>query len=93
MDAFLANETVRRIAATVGVIGSVALAYYYVLYPMLTVPGLARYVFYGAWIVLVVLSIKWWRSHPWRSLAVPVVGLVAALAVLWFGGEYLGWAP
>lgn len=93
MDAFLKNETVRRIAATLGVAGSVALAYYYVLAPMLTVPGLARYAFYGAWIVLVILSLRWWRRHPWRSLAVPIVGLVAALAALWFGGEYLGWAP
>ncbi|HEY8238906.1 MAG TPA: hypothetical protein VIF63_05675 [Candidatus Limnocylindrales bacterium] len=93
MTSFLANETVRRIAATLGVLGSLALAYLYILYPLLTVPGLARYGFYGAWIVLVVLSLMWWRRHPWRALAVPVVGLVAVLAALWFGGEYLGWAP
>ena len=93
MDAFLANDMVRRIGATLGVLGSVALAFFYILVPMLAVPGLARYGFYGAWFVLVFLSLRWWRNHPWRSLAVPVVGLVAALAVLWFGGEYLGWAP
>ncbi len=93
MGSFVANETVRRIAATFGVLASVALAYFYILYPLLTVPGLARYGFYVAWIVLVVLSIKWWRHHPWRAFAVPVVGLVAVLVALWLGGEYLGWAP
>jgi urea transporter len=93
MDQSLGNERASRIAATLGVAGSVALAYFYVLVPLLTVPGLARYGFYGAWIVLVALSLKWWRRHPWRSLAVPVVGLIAVLVALWVGGEYLGWAP
>ena len=93
MASLVANETVRRIGATLGVLGSLALAYFYILFPMLTVPGLARYGFYAAWVVLVVLSLKWWRAHPWRSLAVPVVALVVVLPVLWFGGEYLGWAP
>ena len=92
MPSFLANETVRRIAATVGVLGSLALAYFYILYPLLTVPGIARYGFYGAWIVLVVLSLRWWRHQPWRAFAVPVVGLVAVLAALWLGYSYLGWS-
>ena len=93
MASLVTNETMRRIAATLGVLGSLALAYFYILFPMLTVPGLARYGFYVAWIVLVGLSLKWWRSHPWRALAVPVVALIVVLPVLWFGGEYLGWAP
>ena len=91
MDGFLASDLVRRVAATLGVAGSVALAYVYVLLPALTVPAPATYAFYLAWVVLVVLSVAWWRSHPWRSLAVPIVALPVALAILWFGGEYLGW--
>ena len=93
MDSLLQNESARRVAATLGVVGSVALAYYYILAPMLTVPSPAKYGFYAAWFVLVGLSIAWWRRHPWRSFSVPIVGLIVALVVLWLGGEYLGWAP
>ena len=93
MQEMAAHEGARRIGATLGVIGTLALAYYYILVPLLTVPSPANYGFYGAWLVLLGLSIAWWRRHPWRSLAVPIVGLVAALAVLWFGSTYLGWAP
>ncbi len=87
------DRTVRRIAATIGVAGSVALAYLYVLVPLLIVPGLARYAFYLAWVVLVVLSLRWWRSHPWRSFAVPIIGLVVVVPALWLGNAYLGWVP
>jgi hypothetical protein len=93
MDAFLANEPVRRAAASIGVLGSVALAFFYVLVPALTVPFPAAYGFFVAWAVPLVLSLRWWGSHPWGAFAVPVIGLPIALAVLWFGGEYLGWAP
>jgi len=93
MDPLLRNENVRRGAATLGVAGSVALAYVYVLIPLLTVPTPASYAFYVAWLVLVGVSIAWWRRHPWRSFSVPIVGLFSAIAALWFGGEYLGWAP
>ena len=93
MQAFTANEPVRRVAASLGVLGSLALAFHYILLPALTVPAPAMYGFFAAWFVLVGLSVKWWRKQPWRSFAVPVVGLIAVLAVLWFGTGYLGWAP
>jgi hypothetical protein len=93
MDALVGNEMVRRVAATLGVVGSIALAFFYILVPALTVPEPTMYGFYLAWVVLVVLSLRWWRPQPWRSFAVPIVGLVAVLAVLWFGNSYLGWAP
>lgn len=92
MDRFLANAIVRRVVATFGVLGSVALAFFYVLVPALTVPSPAMYGFYVAWAVLVVLSLRWWSGHPWRAFAVPVIGLPVVLAVLWLGGEYLGWS-
>jgi hypothetical protein len=92
MDSLLRNETARRVAATLGVVGSIALGYQYILVPLLTVPSPAKYGFYAAWLVLVGLSIAWWRRHPWRSFGTPIVGFIAAAAVLWFGGEYLGWA-
>ena len=93
MDAFVANQTVRRVAASLGVLGSLALAYYYLLFPALTVPSPAMYGFFAAWFVLVGLSLKWWSKLPWRSFAVPIVGLIAVLVVLWFGTTYLSWAP
>ena len=93
MERIARHELARRVAATLGVVGSLALAYYYVLAALLTVPTPASYGFHAAWVVMVILSIAWWRGHPWRSFAVPIVGLVVGVAALWFGGEYLGWAP
>ena len=86
-------EGARRVAATLGVVGSVALAHYYVLLPALTVPTPATYLFVGAWFVLVILALAWWRRHPWRSFAVPIIGFVAVIVALWFGTTYLGWRP
>jgi hypothetical protein len=91
MDSFRDSRAVQRVAATLGVVGTIALGFFYVLVPALTVPKPAMYAFDAAWLVLVVLSLYWWSPHPWRALAVPVAGLVAVLAVLWLGGEYLGW--
>lgn len=93
METLLGNPILQRVAASLGVAGSVALAFFYVLVPALSVPVPATYGFYAAWVALVVLSLRWWGGHPWRAFAVPVVGLVAVLVALWFGGEYLGWAP
>ena len=93
MDAFLRGNTVRRVAASLGVVGSLVLAFSYWLVAALTVPAPAMYGLFAAAIVLVALSLVWWGKHPWRSFAVPVVGLVALIAVVWFGGAYLGWGP
>jgi hypothetical protein len=93
MEALAGHELARRVGATLGVVGSLALAFFYVLVPALTVPWPANYGFYVAWVGLVVLAIVWWRPYPWRSLAVPIVGLVAVLAALWLGNTYLGWGP
>jgi hypothetical protein len=93
MEALARHEGARRVAATLGVVGSVALAYYYVLLPALTVPTPATYLFVAAWFVLVILAVAWWRRYPWRSFAVPIIGFVAVNAALWFGTTYLRWAP
>lgn len=91
MESRLRDERIRTVGATVGVVGALALAYQYLLIPALTVPYPAAYAFHIAWGVLVVLSIWWWRRHPWRSFLVPIVGLLVVMPILWFGGAYLGW--
>ena len=47
MPAFTANEPVRRVAASLGVLGSLALAFHYILLPALTVPAPAMYGFFA----------------------------------------------
>ena len=93
MSATTEHSTLERIAATAGVVGSIALAYVYVLMPMLVVPSPFVYGFVAAWVVLVVASLAWWRRHPWWAFAVPVVGLVVGLAAYRLGITFLGWAP
>ena len=82
-----------RIVATLGVLGTLALAYVYVLIPMLVVPAPFVYAYVAVWVVLVVASIAWWRRHPWRAFAIPFVGLVVGLVTIELGKSFLGWAP
>lgn len=83
----------RGIAGALGVLGSIADGLYFVLYPMLTVPTPANYAFYLAWLVPLGLSVRWWRSHPWRALAVPIVAAVLVNLALRAGEAIFGWAP
>jgi hypothetical protein len=93
MSATTEHGLADRIVATIGVIGTIALAYVYVLMPMLVVPSPFVYGFVAAWLVMVVASLAWWRRHPWRTFAIPFVGLVAGLAAIQLGTSLLGWAP
>lgn len=34
------------------------------------------------WLVLLVLTIRWFTTHPYRALAMPVIAIVAWFAVL-----------
>jgi len=36
------------------------------------------FVFEAAWVIVLVVSIRWLRDHPWRSAIVPLVGVVLA---------------
>ena len=92
--AALAEQPVlRAIAGALGIAGSIASGFFFVLVPALTVPKPDMYLFFVAWLVPVGLSIRWWRSHPWRALLVPIVATGLAIAALWAGGTFLGWAP
>jgi hypothetical protein len=93
METVVRNRTLARVAGAVGIIGQVAAAYVFLLYPALTVPSPANYVFFVAWVVLVGLAITWWRSHPWRSFLVPITSVPVAGLLLAAGTQYLGWRP
>ena len=77
----------------VGIVGQLASAYWYLLYPLLVVPTPADYLFFAAWFVLVGLTVAWWRHHPIRSFLVPIVSVPAVVSALWIGTTFLGWAP
>jgi hypothetical protein len=93
MRSIVENERASRIAGTLGVLGQVASAYWFVLYPLLTVPAPESYLFFGSWTVLVGAAIAWWRHHPWRSFMVPIVAVPIAVVVLEVGRRSLGWLP
>jgi hypothetical protein len=83
----------RGIAGVLGIVGSIADGLYFVLYPMLVVPSPANYGFYVAWLVPLGLSVRWWRSHPWRALAVPIVAALLVNLARIAGEQLFGWAP
>ena len=43
------------------------------------------------WVALVGLGIFWFRRHPFRVLALPVVAVVVWFAVITLGEQLLGW--
>lgn len=93
MEGIVRNRTLARVAGTAGIIGQLAAAYWFVLFPALVVPSPANYLIVASWFVLVGLAIAWWRHHPWRSFLVPIVSVPVVLLVLEFGTRVLGWAP
>ena len=93
MERAIGNRTLSHVAGAAGIVVQVASAYYFLLFPALTVPSPVNYLFFIAWFVLVGLAIAWWRDHPWRSFLLPIVSLPAVIAVLEFGTRVLGWAP
>jgi len=81
-----------HVAGAIGIVGQLASAFFYLLFPFLIVPRPTSYAFYVTWTVLVGLAIVWWRRHPIRSFVVPIVSVPAVLVVLWVGTMVLGWA-
>jgi hypothetical protein len=87
------NDRLARIAGGAGIVGQLAAAYYFVLFPTLVVPSPINYLFVAAWFVLVGLAIASWRQHPWRSFLIPIVSVPVVIVLLELGVRYLGWAP
>ena len=93
MASMTGNRPLAHLAGAIGILGQLASAYWYLLYPLLVVPSPWSYVFFVTWLVLVGLTVKWWRQHPIRSFFVPIVSVPVAVVALWTGTEFLGWAP
>ena len=92
-NAIANNRTISHAAGAAGIAVQVASAYFFLLFPALTVPTPVNYVFFVAWFLFVGLALAWWRRHPWRSLLVPVVTVPIVIVVLDIGTRFLGWAP
>ena len=93
MELLIRNRPLARFAGTAGVIGQLAGAYYFLLYPAMTVPTPVNYLFMVTWAVLLGLSIAWWRHQPSRSFLIPVVSGPICVLFLELGTRFLGWAP
>jgi len=89
----IGNRVLAHVAGAAGIAGQVAAAFPFLLIPLLTVPTPEMYLFFVAWVVLVVAAIAWWRQHPWRSFLVPIISVPAVYLVLEVGKRSLGWAP
>ena len=92
IGAMIRDRPLAYLAGSAGVVGQLASAYVFLLYPFLVVPPPANYLFYVAWFVLVGLAIAWWGRHPLRSFFVPIVSVPVAVLALWLGITFLGWA-
>jgi hypothetical protein len=85
------HPRIARVAGVVGILVHLAGAIVYLVYPGLIVAFPVPLLYYGAWAIVLVLSIRWLGRHPWRSLVVPIVGVALAYATLLLGGQFLGW--
>jgi hypothetical protein len=86
------DQRLAHLAGAIGIVGQLASAYFYLLFPLLIVPTPTSYAFFVTWLVLVGLTIIWWRHHPIRSFFVPIVSVPAVLVVFWIGTTFLGWS-
>jgi hypothetical protein len=83
----------RRVVAIIGVLGTVAAAGYGALAAGLTVPFPFLWLFFGAGLGAIVLAIRLRNTHPWWTLAIPIVGLALVFRVIEIGVRLWGWAP
>jgi hypothetical protein len=85
------NRSVARAAGIIGVLVHLVGIFVYVVLPGLEVSYPTLFVFEAAWVIVLVLSIRWLRDHPWRSAIVPLLGMVLAGVARVLGEQYLGW--
>ena len=85
------NPSLAKAAGALGLVGHLAAAILYILVPGLIVPVPAFYAFLAAWLIILVVTIWWLRSHPWRSAGLPVAGAAVVSIALILGRDNLGW--
>jgi hypothetical protein len=93
MESMTGNRTLASVAGALGILGQLAAAYWFVLWPALSVPSPFNYLIVATWFVLVGLTIAWWRHHPWRSFLVPIISVPVIILILNFGTLNWGWVP
>lgn len=91
MRAIKENRSLARVAGALGLVGHLAAAILYILVPGLIVPVPAFYAFLAAWLIILVVTIAWIRSHPWRSAGLPIAGAAVVSIALMLGRDNLGW--
>jgi hypothetical protein len=74
----------------VGVAGMVALFFPYAA-SGLVAPYWAVGVLLAVWLVLMVVTCRWFMPHPKRTLVMPVVALVVWFGAVSAGGAFLDW--
>ena len=78
------------VAAAAAAVAHLAVGYVY-LVSGLVAPFWAVLALLAWWCVLAVAGVLLWRRRRYLVLIVPAVALVTWIALLWFGGEVLGW--
>ena len=84
------SSVLPSLAAAAAVVAHLAVGYVY-LVSGLVAPAWAVITLLVWWGLLAAGGVVLWRRRSYLVLLVPVVGLVTWIAVLWFGGEMLGW--
>ena len=84
------SVVVQRVAAGVGVLGLLAALPFY-LASGLAAPLWAVVALWVVWLGLGLLALRWFRSHPWVVLLLPVVALAIWWGALTLGVLLLGW--
>jgi hypothetical protein len=80
-----------RLLAVVATVGHFFALVLYVLFPMLVAPPLAVKAFAAAWVVVLGLTLLWYRHHPWRTAVLPIAGAVVVGIIRILGEQHLGW--
>ncbi|KGN42576.1 hypothetical protein [Knoellia aerolata] len=84
------RQILERAAASVGVLGLVAVLPFYVS-SGLAAPLWAIILLLLLWAALAVCAVRWFTRRPWVVLVLPVVAVVVWLLALTLGEQLLGW--
>ena len=74
----------------VGVAGMVAVFFLYAA-SGLVAPSWAVGVLLVLWLVMLVVTCRWFMPHPKRTLVMPVVAFAVWIGAVAAGGAFLGW--
>lgn len=85
-----AHIVAQRVAASVGVVGMLAVAPFYIA-SGLVAPLWAILLLWLFWLALAVLAVRWFRTRPWVVLVLPLVAAGVWWLTLTLGERLLDW--